>query len=134
MILRTSTYPNGQHRKLDDGDIVQRVEVISGQKRLRDCYVSELCVGDEYHIPEQFKQSSRNGDMILHWIEENMIDTALTFDVDGNPESIELSDRFGQVLCTYPYGEGCFREACEFVMDQEDRHEQCECRGNDSFA
>jgi len=24
---------------------------------------------------------------------------------------------------TYPYGTGCLREACEFVMDQEERED-----------
>ncbi len=127
MIAKTSTYPKGQHWKLDAGDIVQRVETVAGRKRFRDCYVHELTEGDEYWMPEPSEDTPRTGDVILSWMEENGIENNIDYDIDGKPESIELCSKVGQTLVTYPYGKGCLREACEFIMDlEEERVEHTE--------
>jgi hypothetical protein len=126
MIIYTSTYPKGQHWKLEAEHVVQRIETVCGQQRLRDCYVAELCNGDEYFIPAASKETDtpRTDAMILSWMEENGIENYFHHDIDGKPESLELCNKHGHCLVKYPYGKGCLKEACEFVMDEEDRKRQ----------
>ena len=52
---------------------------------------------------------------------ENFIDAEYEYNTDMMPEAVVLYNKHGQTLVTYPYGEACVREACEFVMDQEER-------------
>jgi uncharacterized protein RhaS with RHS repeats len=63
----------------------------------------------------------RTGDQILTWLEDNGVDMEFDYDINMSTESLVLSGKHGQTLVTYPYGKGCVREACEFVMDQEER-------------
>jgi len=122
-IIFTSTYPQGQHWKLDPMDIVQVRKIISGTYRLRDCRVHELSYGDEYNILEKAEEpvkEPRTGDEILAWMEGNCIEPQYIFDVDGKPEAIALwNDKGSKLTPERPYEKGCLREAAEFVMDQE---------------
>jgi len=125
MIIKTATYPYGPAKHLDGDTLVQRLQVIAGHQRFVDDYVGSLCDGDEYWISERVpdKPKKRTGDQILTWIEENGIDMEFDYDVDMAFGSIVLYNKHGQSLVTYPYGKDCFREAAEFVMDQEERED-----------
>ena len=125
MIIKTATYPYGPAKHLDADTLVQRLQVISGQQRFVDDYVGSLCDGDEYWISERVpdKPKRRTGEQILTWMEENGIDMEFDYDVDMTFGSIVLYSKHGQSLVTYPYGKDCFREACEFVMDQQERED-----------
>jgi hypothetical protein len=126
MIIKTSTYPLGPANHMDSDTIVQRLQEVSGQQRFVDDYVGALCDGDEYWISGRVpdKPKKRTGDQILAWIEDRGIDAEFDYDVDMRCESVILYSKHGQPLVTYPYGEGCVREACEFLMDQEDREDR----------
>lgn len=121
MIIKTSTFPHGPAKYADQDTIVQRLQVVSGRLQFVDDYVGALVDNDEYFVPERAIEPSkpRTGDAILTWMEENGIDAEFYYDVDMLCESVVLSNKHGQDLVTYPYGEGCLREACEFLMDQE---------------
>ena len=119
MIAKTSTYPKGQHWKLSLDDIVQRVETIAGTKRFRDTYVHELQDGDEYWIPGL--TNTRTDTMLRQHLERNCIDVVWNTDVEGNPESVELVSKWGQTLCTYPFGDNCLAEAINFDIDQREQ-------------
>ena len=125
MIIKTATYPYGPAKHLDADTLVQRLQVVAGQQRFVDDYVGALCDGDEYWISERVpdKPKKRTGDQILTWLEENGIDPEFQYDVDMRCESVILYNKHGQSLVTYPYGTGCLREACEFVMDQQERED-----------
>ena len=125
MIIKTATYPYGPAKHMDADTLVQRLQVISGQQRFVDDYVGSLCDGDEYWISDRVseKPKKRTGDQILSWLEESGIDPEFQYDVDMRPESVILYSKHGQSLVTYPYDKGCLREACEFVMDQQERED-----------
>jgi len=124
MIIRTSTYPYGPANKMDGNTIVQRLQVVAGRQRFVVDEVGSLCSGDEYWIPGvHMKPGRRTGDQILSWMAGNFIDSEFEYDTDMMPESVVLYNKHGQTLVTYPYGKDCVREACEFVMDQEERED-----------
>ena len=124
MIIKTATYPYGPAKHMDGDTLVQRLQVVSGHQRFVDDYAGSLSEGDEYWIPGvHMKSKKRTGDQILTWLEESNIDPEFQYDVDMRPESVILYSKQGQSLVTYPYGTGCLREACEFVMDQQERED-----------
>ena len=97
---------------------------MSGRLRFVDDYAGRLYDGDEYWIPDVAYRApkKRTADEILTWMEEEAIDTDFERDVDGCFESVSLYNQSAQKLAAYPYGERCLREACEFVMDQEEHN------------
>jgi hypothetical protein len=124
MIIRTATYPYGPANRMDGDTIVQRLQVVAGRPRFVDDYVGSLCDGDEYWIPGfHMKPNGRTGNQILSWMTENLIDAEFEYDTDMMPEAVVLYNKHGQTLVTYPYGDDCLSEACEFVMDQEERED-----------
>ena len=115
-IIRTSTYPKGPAKHLEQGDIVSRM-LPNG--RFKDCYVAELEHGDEYFAAQQ--DIPRSDATILAWMEENGIEIQYGMDIDGD-ESIELyGTNKRDPLVKYPKGPGCLRAACEFCLDMEDQ-------------
>ena len=118
------TYPSGPAVRLYDDTLVQRLQVVAGRLRFVDDYAGSLDEGDEYWIPDLVYRAPwrRTADEILNWMEDEAIDTDFERDVDGCFKSVSLYNQSGQNLVSYPYGEYCLREACEFVMDQEERN------------
>ena len=98
--------------------------MVAGRLRFVDDYSGSLEDGDEYWIPDVAYRApqKRTADEILTWMEEAAIDTDFERDVNGFFESVLLWNQSAQKLVSYPYGKDCLREACEFVMDQEERN------------
>jgi hypothetical protein len=110
------TYPDGDAEFMNKDEIVLR---LTDRGSINDCYVGDLCDGDQYCQRLQTKLQKRTASDILNFIADREI--CISYEFGSDYEFIKLSDASGQSLTKYPYDNAsALREAVEFVMDQEE--------------
>jgi hypothetical protein len=117
MILRTSTFPKGPAKHLDEGDLVQ---VINQRGLFKDCYKANLEDGDEYLVPEELEPSPRTAQELLDYIETNCLEIETFNDVDGRPFEVAVHDMWASELWRSDYYVGWLTETINYIMDQDE--------------
>ena len=113
MIIKTATYPMGPAGRMDDGDIVQR---INKRGRFVDTYIHDLIDGDEYYAP---KEQDRTLSDMIEFIETHNISFMFEYDVDGYPVEVYALS-FGECeLARMEIAHGCewFIGFMNYLMD-----------------
>jgi len=115
------TYPDAIKR-LSQDYIVSRLQP---NGRFVDTYVADLVEGDQYHVPVK-SLPPRDPSQILDYIASNLLTFEWIEDLDGDITELVVSEDGGQLreLVRYPWNKSktqTFREAIEYVMDQDER-------------